>query len=138
MLAMLVGLRVEAGFGPLPAELDDVWMSRDRLIVTTLKALDDGPGELAYPHKVRHVGPVLERERHAAPVDLPWPVDDPAPLVLVSFSTMPEQGSVPKFQNAIDALSQLPRAWRRDRRRQRRSGCAAAGFKCPDVCDRRS
>jgi UDP:flavonoid glycosyltransferase YjiC (YdhE family) len=30
------------------------------------------------------------------------------PLVLVSFSTMPEQGSVEKFQNAVDALSTLP------------------------------
>jgi UDP:flavonoid glycosyltransferase YjiC (YdhE family) len=106
-LAMLVGLRVEAGFGPLPADLDHLWMSRDRLIATTLKALDEGSGGLLHPNKIRHVGPVLERERHAAPVDLPWPADDPTPLVLVSFSTMPEQGSVAKFQNAIDALAQL-------------------------------
>lgn len=30
------------------------------------------------------------------------------PLVLVSYSTAPEQGSVAKFQAAIDALAQLP------------------------------
>ena len=41
-------------------------------------------------------------------VTLPWPDDDQTPLVLVSFSTMPEQGSVAKFQNAIDALAALP------------------------------
>jgi UDP:flavonoid glycosyltransferase YjiC (YdhE family) len=29
-------------------------------------------------------------------------------MVLVSFSTAPEQGSVKKFQNAIDALASLP------------------------------
>ena len=40
-----------------------------------------------------------------SPSDRP---DDPRiPLVLVSFSTAPEQGSVKKFQNAIDALALL-------------------------------
>jgi len=107
-LAMIVSLRVEAGFGALPASLDELWMSRDRVLVTTLKALDDAPGELACADKLRHVGPVLERERHGARVALPWRDDDPTPLVLVSFSTAPEQGSVAKFQNAIDALAELP------------------------------
>lgn len=108
MLAMLVNLRIEAGFDALPAGLDDLWMSHDRLVVTTLKTLDTAPGELSHPDRIRHVGPVLERERHAVPVALPWQHDDQRPLVLVSFSTMPEQGSVAKFQNAIDALAQLP------------------------------
>ena len=51
---------------------------------------------------------MLERERHGARVVLPWAENDPTPLVLVSFSTMPEQGSPQKFQNAIDALARLP------------------------------
>jgi MGT family glycosyltransferase len=39
---------------------------------------------------------------------LPWEDDDPTPLVLVGFSTAPEQGSAAKFQNAIEALAALP------------------------------
>ena len=78
------------------------------MIVTTLGALDNAPGDLGEAHKLRHVGPVLERERHGVRVALPWPDDDARPLVLVSFSTMPEQGSVKKFRTVIEALSRSP------------------------------
>jgi len=99
---------VEAGFSPIPSELEDLWMLQDKMIVTTLASLDQAPGELAHADKLRHVGPVLERERHGVRVNLPWSDDTQTPLVLVSFSTAPEQGSVKKFQNAIDALASLP------------------------------
>ena len=105
---MLVGLRSEAGFDPIPSDLENLWMIQDRMISTTLKSLDDVPGVLGQSDKLRHVGPVLERERHGVRVALPWQDDPAIPLVLVSFSTMPEQGSVAKFQNAIDALAALP------------------------------
>jgi len=108
VIATVVGMRTEAGFVPLPADLDTLWMSRDRILVSTLKALDDAPVELAHAGKIRHVGPVLERERHGVRVPLPWRDEDPTPIVLVSFSTAPEQGSAAKFQNAIDALATLP------------------------------
>jgi len=107
MLGLLADLRAEAGFGPWPSSLDELWMRRDRLVVTTVKALDTPVGGLAHSEKVRHVGPVLEREPHMRPIALPWAQDE-RPLVLVSFSTMPEQGSVAKFQKAIDALRELP------------------------------
>jgi UDP:flavonoid glycosyltransferase YjiC (YdhE family) len=107
-IAMLVGLRSEAGFEPIPADLESLWMVHDAMISTTLKSLDEAPGTLGNAHKLRHVGPVFERERHGIRVELPWRDDGSLPLVLVSFSTMPEQGSVKKFQNAIDALSSLP------------------------------
>jgi UDP:flavonoid glycosyltransferase YjiC (YdhE family) len=107
-IAMLVGLRTEAGFAPIPGDLESLWMAQDRMISTTLRSLDDVPGVLGHAEKLRHVGPVLERERHGVRIALPWPDDPAIPLVLVSFSTMPEQGSVKKFQNAIDALSELP------------------------------
>lgn len=106
--SMLVGLRAEAGFDPIPSDLESLWMIQDLMIATTLKSLDKSPGALGNCHKLRHVGPVLERERHGLPVQLPWQDDPSVPLVLVSFSTMPEQGSIAKFQNAIDALSTLP------------------------------
>lgn len=106
--AMLVGLRAEAGFPPIPNDLESLWMAQDKMIATTLAALDDAAGALGQAHKLRHVGPVLERERHGVRAPLPWPDDPAIPLVLVSFSTMPEQGSVAKFQHAIDALASLP------------------------------
>jgi MGT family glycosyltransferase len=106
-IAMLAGLRTEAGFEPIPADLESLWMVQDKMISTTLKSLDEAPGVLGHSHKLRHVGPVFERERHGLRVELPWQ-DDAVPLVLVSFSTMPEQGSTEKFQNAIDAISTLP------------------------------
>src|SRR5579862_6863624 len=108
VFAMFASLRAEAGFEPIPADLESLWMIQDKMIVTTPKALDEAPGELGQAHKLRHVGPSLERESHGVRVTLPWPDKDPTPLVLVSFSTMPEQGSVQKFQNAIDALAKLP------------------------------
>jgi MGT family glycosyltransferase len=107
-IAMLVGLRAEAGFEPIPADLESLWMVQDKVISATLKSLDDAPGILGNSHKLHHVGPVFERERHGVRVELPWRDDASVPLVLVSFSTMPEQGSIKKFQNAIDALSDLP------------------------------
>lgn len=106
-LAMLTGLRVEAGFDPIPSELENLWMLQDKMIVTTLASLDQAPGELGQAYKLRHVGPVLERERHGLRVDQPWFGDTQTPMVLVSFSTAPEQGSVEKFQRAIDALNSL-------------------------------
>lgn len=108
VFAMLASLRAEAGFEPIPEDLESLWMIQDKMIVTTPAALDDAPGKLGQPHKLRHVGPSLEREPHGVRVTLPWPDSDPTPLVLVSFSTMPEQGSVPKFQKVIDALARLP------------------------------
>jgi MGT family glycosyltransferase len=108
--AMLTQLRSEAGFAPISGKLEDLWMVQDKMIATTLSALDTAPQGAALRHaeKLRHVGPVLEREPHAVTVDLPWPDDHAAPFVVVSFSTAPEQGSVQKFQNAIDALAAMP------------------------------
>jgi MGT family glycosyltransferase len=51
---------------------------------------------------------VLEDERCAVPIELPWNADDTTPLVLVTFSTAPEQRSLEKFQRTLDALAQLP------------------------------
>jgi UDP:flavonoid glycosyltransferase YjiC (YdhE family) len=106
--AMLIGLRTEAGFDAIPSDLESLWMVQDLVIATTLKSLDEAPGVLGNADRLRHVGPVLESERHAAHVELPWNDARALPLVLISFSTAPEQGSIRKFQNAIDALASLP------------------------------
>ncbi len=105
---MFASLREEAGFGAIPKDLESLWMAQDKMLATTLASLDRASGALGQSHKLRHVGPVLEREKHGVRVSVPWSRRDPTPLVLVSFSTMPEQGRVAKFQNAIDALGALP------------------------------
>jgi UDP:flavonoid glycosyltransferase YjiC (YdhE family) len=51
---------------------------------------------------------VLASERRAVPVDLPWDATDRTPLVLLSFSTVTEQGSPDMLQRALDALGELP------------------------------
>ena len=68
VFAMLANLRSEAGFDPIPSDLESLWMVQDKMIVTTLKMLDAGSGELGQAHKLRHVGPALERERHGVRV----------------------------------------------------------------------
>jgi UDP:flavonoid glycosyltransferase YjiC (YdhE family) len=104
MFARLDGMRVEAGFSSLPP-VDELWPARDRIIVTSLAEFDGAP-EAGWD-MARHVGPVLEDEKVAVPVALPWAADDPTPLVLVSFSTGFEQRSVEKLQHALDALEPL-------------------------------
>jgi UDP:flavonoid glycosyltransferase YjiC (YdhE family) len=102
---MLNGMRQQAGFGSLPG-LDELWQSRDRIIVTSLAEFDLSP--IPGWEKVRHVGPVLEDEKCAVPTALPWAADDPTPLVLMSFSTGFEQRSPEKLQRGLDALADLP------------------------------
>jgi UDP:flavonoid glycosyltransferase YjiC (YdhE family) len=105
MIATLDGMRQQAGFPGLPG-VDDLWRPRERIISTSLKEFDAEPAPGW--DMVRHAGPVLEDEKFAVPTILPWPEDDPTPLVLVSFSTGFEQRNVDKLQRALDALADLP------------------------------
>lgn len=104
-MARLLSLRTAAGFPTLPG-LDALWGGCDRIIVTSLAELDTGSS--AAPAPLRHVGPVLEDERRAVLAPLPWPASDPTPLVLASFSTVPEQRRPGHFQRSLDALADLP------------------------------
>jgi hypothetical protein len=103
--AMQSESRQRAGFDGL-SDLDTLWGERDLLHVNALQAFD---GDLAtsWTHVVPGA-PVLATERRAVAVELPWGIDDPTPLVLLSFSTVPEQRSPEMLQRALDALGQLP------------------------------
>ena len=103
--AMQSESRQRAGFGGLP-DLDTLWGERDLLHVNALQAFDGDPAT-SWTHVV-HGAPVLATERRAVPVELPWGTDDPTPLVLLSFSTVPQQRSPEMLQRALDALGQLP------------------------------
>jgi UDP:flavonoid glycosyltransferase YjiC (YdhE family) len=97
--------RQRAGFDGIP-DLDTLWGERDLLHVNALQAFD---GDLAtsWTHVV-HGAPVLATERRAVPVELRWSTDDPTPLVVLSFSTVPELRSPEMLQRALDALGRLP------------------------------
>ena len=103
--AMQSESRQRAGFDGLD-DLDVLWGERDRLHVNTLAAFD-GPPAQSWPNVV-HGAPVLTTEARAVPVELPWADDDPTPIVLLSFSTVPEQRNVDSLQRALDALAPLP------------------------------
>ena len=97
--------RQRAGFDALP-DLDVLWGEREALHVNTLAAFDGEPATTWA--NVVHGAPVLSTERRAVPATLPWDDDDPTPMVLLSFSTVPEQRSPIMVQRALDALAPLP------------------------------
>lgn len=103
IMTKLGDLRAAAGFAPLP-DMERLWKAQTRMIVTSVEAFDDAP--LPGWEHVTHVGPVLDNEAPAQPIDLPWAEDDATPLVLVSYTTTELAGSE-KVQTALDALSDL-------------------------------
>lgn len=103
-VGQFIEMRRQAGYGELPP-FDALWRSQDRLVATALAEFDHAP--LPGWEFVRYAGPVLEDERVAVPVALPWAADDRTPLVLVSFSTGLEQRNVQKLQATLDALGAL-------------------------------
>jgi MGT family glycosyltransferase len=103
---MCSGIREQAGFAPLPP-FDNLLFSRERVIVTSLGAMDQAPSTARAPQNVRHVGPALETEAHVRPLNLPWGANVSTPLVLVSFSTDPLQATPDLIQRSLDALGRL-------------------------------
>jgi UDP:flavonoid glycosyltransferase YjiC (YdhE family) len=103
---MCSGIRQQAGFAALP-EFDDLLIARDRVIVTSLGAIDPAPSATPLTQIVRHVGPALETEAHVRPLELPYAWKASKRLVLVSFSTDPLQVSPDLIQRSLDALGQL-------------------------------
>ncbi|HVN51197.1 MAG TPA: nucleotide disphospho-sugar-binding domain-containing protein [Acidimicrobiales bacterium] len=97
--------RQRAGFAP-SGDLDTLWGERDLLQVNALAAFDGKP--TVDWLNVAHGAPVLASESRAVAVTLPWDEADPAPLVLLSFSTVTEQRDPAMLQRALDALADLP------------------------------
>jgi MGT family glycosyltransferase len=103
---MCSGIRQQAGFAALPA-FDELLSARDRVIVTSLGAIDPAPAGSPLAQKVRHVGPALDTEAHVQPITLPWDRADSIPLILVSYSTDPIQVNPDLIQRSLAALGQL-------------------------------
>ena len=82
------------------------WEHKDLVLVTTLREFDGVTDDPA--PNVRYVGPVFERQPMPPDWRLPWDHDDPRPLVVASFSTMPGQTEHSTLQRVLDALESLP------------------------------
>jgi len=80
------------------------WEEKDLVVVTTLREFDGADDEP--PSNVRYVGPVLSATGPAEEWRSPWEPTDPRPLVLVSLSTMPGQGSSASAQSVLDSLAE--------------------------------
>jgi len=105
LLTMGNRLRVEASLPPLEVAAMK-WESKDLVLVTTLRELDEVTSDPA--PNVRYVGPVFEQQPMPPPWRLPWCQDDPRPLVVASFSTMAGQTEPSLLQRVLDALARLP------------------------------
>lgn len=97
--------RERSGFGPLPS-LADMWSTTDLFHANSLEQLDCAP-KVRW-RNVRHGGPILADDPRAVRVGTSHDYDDSSPLVLVSFSTEPEQRSLSKLQRTLRALADLP------------------------------
>jgi MGT family glycosyltransferase len=98
-------LLTRSGREPLnPTEV--AWESKDLALVATLREFD---GLTADPApNIRYVGPIFEGRDPPLDWQLPWALNDPRPLVLVSFSTMPGQTAPGTPQLVLDVLRDLP------------------------------
>ena len=104
MLGIGNQLRSEAGLSLLDTAAM-TWENKDLVLVATLPELDGAVAE-AGPN-VRYVGPVFAFPPPPPDWQLPWPDDDPRPLVLASLSTMPGQDSAGDLQRILDAVGGL-------------------------------
>jgi UDP:flavonoid glycosyltransferase YjiC (YdhE family) len=77
----------------------------DAILVFTYEAFDEAPADR--PPGLHYVGPLLAAVPAAPDVSLPWPPDDPRPLVVVSYSTG-FQNQAALLQRVLDATAELP------------------------------
>lgn len=103
MMTKFGEMHAAAGFAPLP-DMTTLWKAQSRMIITSVADFDDAP--LPGWDHVTHVGPVLDNETPAQPIDLPWAADDTTPLVLVSYTTT-ELGAPDKVQTALNGLADV-------------------------------
>jgi MGT family glycosyltransferase len=98
------GNQLRAGAGlPVLETSQLAWEEKELVVATTLREFDGMDDEPAT--NIRYVGPVLPALNPAEGWPSPWEVTDRRPLVLVSLSTMPGQGSSALAQKVLDALA---------------------------------
>jgi UDP:flavonoid glycosyltransferase YjiC (YdhE family) len=100
LLAPVNRVRAVAG-RPAVARLWDAW-ARFPSLCATIPELDDLAAHV--PPSFDYVGPVFPRVP-ASGWRLPWPSDDPRPLVVVSFSTTGGLDQTSRIRRTLDALA---------------------------------
>lgn len=101
-------MRAEQGRPPLPTDRDSVFVElqrRCRLELVVMPAEFDDRTQ-AQPNVV-HVGPIFEEQAAPGEWDLPWPPDDPVPLVVVSLSSTYMHHEEP-MERILGSLADLP------------------------------
>ncbi len=102
-LPLLNALRAQRKLPPL-THVERVWDDATAVLVATPPELDlDAQATRANVH---YVGPILDDAPSVWSPNLHWPANDPAPLVLVSFSTNDFDQLAP-LQRAVDAVGEL-------------------------------
>jgi MGT family glycosyltransferase len=99
--------RAKLGLAPIPRRrfMAEVWARPDRALVLVPREFD-APGDEQSPN-VRYVGPILDEVDPGYRWDLPWPPDDPSPLILISLSTT-YQHQEELLRRILEALVTVP------------------------------
>jgi MGT family glycosyltransferase len=100
--------RTGLGQSPIEAEHETVFVELGRRCDRELVAMPaEFDARASADPKIVHVGPVFEEEPSTAEWDLPWPPDDPVPLVVVSLSSQYMHQEEP-MERILGALADLP------------------------------
>jgi MGT family glycosyltransferase len=99
--------RAKFGLAPIPRLrfMAEVWARPDRALVLVPREFD-APGN-DYSPNVCYVGPVLDERDPEYRWDLPWPSDDPRPLILISLSTT-YQHQEERLRRILEAVASVP------------------------------
>src|SRR5438128_7086795 len=90
---------------PRPRFMAEVWARPDRAVVLVPREFDAARSD--YSPNVRYVGPVLDERDPEYRWDLPWPPDDPRPLILISLSTTYQHQEEP-LRRILGAVASVP------------------------------
>jgi len=91
---------------PALGHSSNYWTNHSLVLVTGLRELEGA--EVPVPANVRHIGPVFEQHKAPSQSELLSGIGGSRPLVLVSFSTVPQPGQADVLQKVLDALGELP------------------------------
>jgi UDP:flavonoid glycosyltransferase YjiC (YdhE family) len=100
LLSPVNRVRAMAGRPAIP-RIWDAWAHFPALC-TSVSELDPLAGQA--PPSFNYIGPVFERAQ-ASTWRAPWAIDDPRPLVLVSFSTGPYWDQASRIRRTVEALA---------------------------------
>jgi len=99
--------RAKLGLALIPRRrfIAELWTRPDLALVLVPREFDAPGNEPSL--NVRYVGPILDEPNPGYVWDLPWPADDPGPLILISLGTTYQQQEEP-LQRILAAVASVP------------------------------